>query len=239
MSTLTSCDRPVSTKAWSSGRLLTPAQRDRKRYKDRASKRAKQEKEKESLRELQNQVAALHKLLQSQTGYCGLPLLDAERCLTLPRPGAECSPAVMSSDNSVANFHTSPPILGSQPSAVTPNTEDHREPPLGTWTDRQPNTWSSIGPSLQESGSCTILEYTDKVLGKSLGLSVLDICCSDELNQDAVIRGVLEGWHFIEGRTYSCPLWKIISQIDERIFIHSGILTRFTMLSTILRMLVV
>lgn len=72
MSNLTSPDRPVSSKPWSSGRLLTPAQRERKRYKDRASKRAKQEKDKESLRGLQNQVAALHEFLQSRTRYCDL-----------------------------------------------------------------------------------------------------------------------------------------------------------------------
>jgi hypothetical protein len=155
----------------------------------------------------------------------------------------------MSPDNFVpaSNLHTPPQdepcaISGSQLSAITLDAETapaHKEAPLGTWADGQPRTWLGISPSLQESGSCTILEYTDEVLGKSFGLSFLDICSNDELNQDAIIRGVLEGWHFIEGRTYSCPLWKIIRQIDEQVFIHSGILTRFTMLSTILRMLVV
>lgn len=84
-----------------------------------------------------------------------------------------------------------------------------------------------------------ILEFTDELLGQCSGLSMVDICSDDKLNQDAMIRGVLEGWHFIDDRAYSCPLWKIISRIDERIFIQSGVLTRLTMLSTILKMLVV
>lgn len=166
------------------------------------------------------------------------------------RLNTECSPAVIFSNNfaaSSSDLHIPPheepcTIPGSQPLAVAPDSETaptHREPPLGIWADGQPSTWPCISPSLQESGSCAILEYTDEVLGKSLGLSILEICCNDELNQDAIIRGVLEGWHFLEQRTYSCPLWKVISHIDERVFIHSGVLTRLTMLSTIFRMLVV
>ncbi|KAE8422491.1 hypothetical protein BDV36DRAFT_245319 [Aspergillus pseudocaelatus] len=74
MATRISSDRSMPTKPWTSGRVLTPAQRERKRYKDRISKREKQEKEKNSLKNLQSQVAALHLLLQSQTRYCGLSL---------------------------------------------------------------------------------------------------------------------------------------------------------------------
>lgn len=78
MATRTPSDRSIPTKPWTSGRVLTPAQRERKRYKDRISKREKQENEKESLKNLQSQVAELHFLLQSQTRYSGLPLPEDE-----------------------------------------------------------------------------------------------------------------------------------------------------------------
>jgi hypothetical protein len=132
-----------------------------------------------------------------------------------------------------------PPESAPPFNAETEQTEPRQTETLVPWTKGYQDAWSNISPSLQESGCRLILEFTDEVLGKTLGFSTLDICSSEKLNQDAVIRGVLEGWHSVESRSYSCPLWKIISQIDERIFIHGGIMTRLTMLSTILKMLVV
>lgn len=108
-----------------------------------------------------------------------------------------------------------------------------------SWADGLSTTWPAIPPSLQASDSYTILEFSDKVLREPSQCSILDICSDAQLNQDAIVRGVLEGWHFMENRAYSCPLWKIISQIDELIFMQSGILTRLAMLSTILKMLMV
>ncbi|KAL2802331.1 hypothetical protein BJX63DRAFT_415301 [Aspergillus granulosus] len=171
------------------------------------SKRQKNEKEKEVLAELQNQVAALHKLIQSHTSL-----------------GAENSPWVLPPDDFNMDILDEPNPLATPPQSA---------PPFNAETEQtEPSQTELLG------GSRLILEFTDKILGKMLGFNTLDICSSEELNQDAVIRGVLEGWHTVESRTYSCPLWKIISQIDERIFIHGGILTRLTMLSTILKMLV-
>ncbi|KAL2818567.1 hypothetical protein BJX63DRAFT_383417 [Aspergillus granulosus] len=229
---------PVQPKPWSSGRTLTPAQRERKRFKDRMSKRQKNEKEKEVLAELQNQVAALHKLIQSHTSLGSenspwvLPPDDFNMDILVPPSNSHRS--LQDEPNPLAT----PPQSAPQFNAETEQREPSQTEPLVTWTKGHQNTWSNIGPSLQEGGSRLILEFTDEILGKTLGFNTLDICSSEELNQDAVIRGVLEGWHTVESRTYSCPLWKIISQIDERIFIHGGILTRLTMLSTILKMLV-
>ncbi|KAL3484206.1 hypothetical protein BJX62DRAFT_230416 [Aspergillus germanicus] len=229
---------PVQTKPWSSGRTLTPAQRERKRYKDRMSKRQKNEKAKEGLAELQNQIAALHKLIQSHTSLGGelspwvLPPDDFNLGILVPSSNSDTS--LQDQPNPLAT----PPDSGPPFNTETEQTEPSQTDTLVTWTRGQQNAWSNIGPSLQEGGSRLILEFTDEILGKTLKFNTMDICSSEELNQDAVIRGVLEGWHSVESRAYSCPLWKIISHIDERIFIHSGILTRLTMLSTILKMLV-
>lgn len=68
-----SSSRAASTKPWSSGRVLTPSQRERKRYKDRLSKQEKQEKENETLKHLQSQVVALQNALQSHSRYSNGP----------------------------------------------------------------------------------------------------------------------------------------------------------------------
>ena len=91
--------------------------------------------------------------------------------------------------------------------------------------------------SLQEDRCCSHLQFSNDLLAKIHEFGIHTICLNDQLNQDAVIRGVLEGWHAIQGRAYFCPLWSILEQIDERIFIRSGILTRFSMLRMIHLML--
>ncbi|BCS29528.1 uncharacterized protein APUU_71098A [Aspergillus puulaauensis] len=216
-----SSSRAASTKPWSSGRVLTPSQRERKRYKDRVSKQEKQGKENETLKHLQSQVVALQNALQSH------------RILPVP----------MSPDESVNSCLLSPPTLDTplqgQPCTVlaSPAAPFNSQKLPASFTDGLSTTWPAIPPSLQASDSYTILEFSDKVLREPSQFSILDICSDAQLNQDAIIRGVLEGWHFMENRAYSCPLWKIISQIDELIFMQSGILTRLAMLSTILKML--
>ncbi|KAE8375821.1 hypothetical protein BDV26DRAFT_266907 [Aspergillus bertholletiae] len=235
MATRISSSTSAPAKPWTSGRVLTPAQRERKRYKDRISKREKQEKERESLKSLQSQVAALHLLLESYA---------------LPSPGV--APVAISPDHSVSSCllpwsDSHSPSLEEACTTLAPRSPVSPfysqtivpvAPAHGSWANRQSTTWSPIFPSLQESGSCMILEFTDSLFDKYSRLNIPDICSDDQLNQDAIIRGVLEGWHFLEDRPYSCPLWKVISQVDERIFMHSGIVTRLTMLSTILKMLV-
>jgi hypothetical protein len=153
----------------------------------------------------------------------------------VPSPSSNSHSSLQNEPNPLATpLQSSPPF-----NEETTQTEPSQTDTLVTWTKGHQSAWSNIGSSLQEGGSRLILEFTDEILSKTLGFNTLNICSSEELNQDAVIRGVLEGWHSVESRTYTCPLWKIIGQIDERIFIHGGILTRLTMLSTILKMLVV
>ncbi|KAL3442010.1 hypothetical protein BJX65DRAFT_321792 [Aspergillus insuetus] len=223
---------PVQTKPWSSGRMLTPAQRERKRYKDRTSKREKNEKEKEGLAELQNQIRPHPTSLGAEISPWVLPPDDFSMDMFVPSLNPHSS--LQDDPNPLAT----PPQSAPPFHAETGQTEPRQTETLVPWTKGNQSAWSNIGPSLPEGGSRLILEFTDEILGKTLGFDTMDICSSEELNQDAIICGVLEGWHFVESKTYSCPLWKIISQIDERKFIHGGILTQLTMLSTILKMLV-
>lgn len=101
------------------------------------------------------------------------------------------------------------------------------------------NNGCTIPFPLNEDGTCTILQFSNQVLENALQLDIVELCSNDQLNQDAIIRGVLEGWHTLQNRPYLCPLWSLLSQIDERIFMQSGILTRFAMLRMIHLMLLV
>lgn len=95
------------------------------------------------------------------------------------------------------------------------------------------NSGCTIPFSLNDDGTCTILQFSNQVFENALQLDIVELCSNDQLNQDAIIRGVLEGWHTLQNRPYLCPLWSLLGQIDERIFMHSGILTRFSMLRMI------
>lgn len=91
----------------------------------------------------------------------------------------------------------------------------------------------SLPPLLHEDQNCSILRFTSEVFDKVRELNVHKICLDDQLNQDAIIRGVLEGWNTLHDRVYLCPLWTLLGQIDEKVFIRSGVLTRFSMLRMI------
>lgn len=197
MATQRSSDRPVSARPWTSGRVLTPAQRERKRYKDRMSKREKRVKKRDTLKDLQSRVAALHQLLQSHT-RCGGPLQpEDERLSYSERLGPGLSP-----DDSLDGHPSTPSnpepctVLASRPSA-TPFDSGPAPPvsqPLEPWANGQSTTWATISPSLQESGSCIILAFADRVLGKASGLSILDICINSQLNQDAFQTSLRNVW---------------------------------------------
>lgn len=101
------------------------------------------------------------------------------------------------------------------------------------------NTPCTLSRPLLAEGSYTILQFTNDILLQVRQVGTVDICTNERLNHDAIIRGVLGGWHTLRGMTYSCPLWKPLSQIDECIFMHCGVLTRLSMLTVIHTMLVV
>lgn len=101
------------------------------------------------------------------------------------------------------------------------------------------STLCTLSRPLLEEGSYTILQLSNDILLQVRQVGTVDICTNERLNHDAIIRGVLGGWHTLRGMTYSCPLWKPLSQIDECIFMHSGVLTRLSMLTMIHTMLVV
>jgi hypothetical protein len=111
--------------------------------------------------------------------------------------------------------------------------------PLDKWVDGGPSASFNLHPALNEDGSCTTLQFADGVFGTLRDVDTMDVSVIKQLNEDAIIRGVLEGWHTLRGTIYLCPLWTLLKQIDERIFMQSGILTRLSMLRMIHMMLLV
>lgn len=59
---------PLPVKPWSSGRVLTTAQREAKRRKDRTTKRARVQKQNDSVKSLQSQIANLQAFVQTHIG---------------------------------------------------------------------------------------------------------------------------------------------------------------------------
>ena len=65
------------------------------------------------------------------------------------------------------------------------------------------------------------------------------ICADELLNQDALIRGIVHGWHTVSSLAAYCPLLVVIRKFDERIFSYSSTITRFCTLRMIHYMLLV
>lgn len=59
---------PESAKPWSSGRVLTEAQREQKRQKDRVTKRVRSQKQNEYIKQLEQQVIALQQQVELLSG---------------------------------------------------------------------------------------------------------------------------------------------------------------------------
>lgn len=81
--------------------------------------------------------------------------------------------------------------------------------------------------------------YSTILLGAIHHLHLSQVSLNDEINQDALIRGVVEGWHVMNHKMPCCPIWDILRQIDSSIKIRGGIVTRLAMLRGIHLLLLV
>lgn len=70
-------------------------------------------------------------------------------------------------------------------------------------------------------------------------LNSKQVCIDELINQDSLIRGVLQGWKTLGRGGYICPLWSVLRRIDDLLFCTSSIMTRLVMLHTIHLMLLV
>lgn len=244
----------TTLKPWSSGRILSPSQREAKRHKDRTTKRAKVEKQKDELEDIQSQIKHLQNLIHAHLGtkarflHVDEPRDSASNILTWPLGSCVSSPPIdLPPSNSVSGSsspHLPDPLCHMQDGVST--TED-APPPVESpcdligpdWSSKTSSTPCTLSQPLLAEGSYTILQFINDLLLQLRQVGAGDICTNEQLNHDAIIRGVLGGWHTLRDMTYTCPLWKSLGQIDECLFMHSGILTRLSMLTMIHTMLVV
>lgn len=84
----------------------------------------------------------------------------------------------------------------------------------------------------------TYLRQAVEILGSVYSLHPSQVCVDDQLNQDILIRAILEGWHILKSKT-SDPLWDIVRKMDTSINIQSGHATRLAMLRGIHQFLLV
>lgn len=56
------------------------------------------------------------------------------------------------------------------------------------------------------------------------------VCLNDAIIQNALIRGVVEGWDYLQRIDYVCPLWDILRRLDVAMNISSGSTTRLALL---------
>lgn len=78
-----------------------------------------------------------------------------------------------------------------------------------------------------------------QILGSVHSLDPSQVCSDNHLNQNILIRAILEGWHILQYKNNVCPLWVIIREIDASINIRSGLATRLSMLRRIHQLLLV
>lgn len=103
-----------------------------------------------------------------------------------------------------------------------------------------PSIISSI--AVQTIGACESISTTqlcNMELSKASHLTSNQVCRDELVNQDFIIRAVLQGWETIGPRGCSCPLWEMLHRIDDLIFCTSSSITRLVMLYTVHRMLLV
>ncbi|KAE8375164.1 hypothetical protein BDV26DRAFT_21368 [Aspergillus bertholletiae] len=225
------------TKPWSTGRVLTSAQREAKRQKDRIAKREKAQRQKDLFDDLESKIRYLQDIIETHIGASGLSLdhLTSDRSSTGPSLMQSSDPPESFLGVNPAMENLKNPYISLNPASAFPATPSIISEPAGSLTPTL-----TVPFFLSEVRNCRIFELTDELLKEVSQLNKLEICTKEELNQDAVVRGVLEGWHSLQGeRSFFCPLWSMLSKIDAQLFCQSGVLTRFSMLRMIHLMLLV
>lgn len=180
---------PPKEHAWSSGRVLTEAQRERKRELDRQRTRQRRQQTANHIEALEQKVRGLESI-KSEEGnsenYCSP---DATQSLPALSPATIATPATINPEHAGGSVDVDP----------------------------------------MKGDECQRI-FT-QVLRAAGAQAPSRVCIDHGLNQDALIRGVLYGWDDVAiNGDFFCPLWRIISLLDSRIFRFSGTMTRFSCL---------
>ncbi|KAK7883613.1 hypothetical protein LTR67_011023 [Exophiala xenobiotica] len=240
--------------SWSCGRSLTKDQRERKRARDRATKRRRKEVVESSLRKIQTELATLQTSLQGVVHATGRPQTTWSPNCASPRSAGSShhqpdmalqQPSLVENDTV-----TPPPLLsfspaGSQPwlKPASPNVDCYSAIATVAIQDR-PTTFPSAADDIRTKLQEIILNFNDDESTSLLHgfneafLSIYNItsdqvCTDEQLNQNALIKGVVEGWDSLQCQSLHCPLWDVLRRIDEGLFLLSNTMTRLAMLRAV------
>lgn len=253
-----------SSGQWASGRKLTKSQRERKRAIDRkrVSKRREQNAERITLLEtkLAEVTAELEALKRSRAIESSVALSTNPQCHCLPLrdvsgmlndvswtdtivgipPATSTTLPVYSMGGTISfqpfledDIH----MLPNPAQSILPN----ETPALQLSTEVQP-----LDPYLEGPNSSDRSQKPDcqRILGRSIqtarSLTAADVCVDTARNDDALIRGIMHGWDHVKARSeFFCPLWATLEDLDKRIFLRAGVMTRFPCLRMVHSLLLV
>jgi hypothetical protein len=241
-------DSPKSSRPWASGRVLTMAQRERKRRVDRLKQKQRRHRNSLLVNDLKAQVDDLSVKLTSLE-----PGIPATTSTLEARHTSEFPPAE-------ASLTTSPHYAISQPDLTL--VDGSGPEPSCLHSLAQPDVVSEVSPyatgqlsypildqrlqqyqpDCDQSNAkpyCTIQNNLNHLVHQACVTERQYICTDELLNQDALIRGIIHGWHTVSSLACYCPLLVVIRQFDECIFSHNSIITRFCTLRMIHYMLLV
>jgi hypothetical protein len=162
---------------------------------------------------------------------------------TIHSPGyIDCS---LSEYNSIINgasaLDTSQTVLAA-PELLLPSNVGQPFPRISAARDlgTGPSTISSVAfQTTDQCESISTTQHCNMELSKVSHLTSNQVCRDELVNQDFIIRAVLQGWETVECRGRFCPLWEMLHRIDDLIFCTSSNITRLVMLYTVHRMLLV
>jgi hypothetical protein len=255
----------VPSKPWASGRTLTAAQRTRKRAVDNRSHRERRNKTQSRIAELEAKLEALledkadrgrTKTRTEKTSHEGesqrlehmadliATSWNVQDCVDtgtwtfsspgdlITTPSLEYIDYRISDDNSIFDGASA---LYSTNRTGQPFSRSSAQD-MGT----NPSTVSPlVAQTIDACETISTTQLCNMELSKTTHLTSNQVCRDELVNQDFIIRAVLEGWRTIESRGGFCPLWETLHRIDDLIFCTSSNITRLAMLYTVHRMLLV
>lgn len=248
----------MGDKPWSSGRILTPSQRERKRKIDKALKREKRKR----TADMEARLYRLELLSSSQLGLftslymriCGMAYtLSSERSppflMRLTHDHLERS-RERNPQSSVTKYLALPcstekywvPCLediefneneSTDDRVEVTNEQDRRE--IGQYLPCNDFVYDAKNhpiPPLRTAIPQTfhLSQLQNSILGLVHSLNSTQVCTDETVNQDALIRGVTDGWHTLQDSYDPCPLWDILRKLDECIFFQAPMLSRLSLL---------
>ncbi|KIW79467.1 hypothetical protein Z517_06079 [Fonsecaea pedrosoi CBS 271.37] len=238
--------------SWTCGRTLSKEQRVRKREKDRLTKRQRKQAEQLSSLMIQTELSSL----RSSLDHAVRVIMRRGSSAEVPEDFGAPVPTVPPSSQHSWQLFRNTDISHPQPNSISKPAETMITPDAILQVDElssqngghtSPHGGGNARPAgcdnlffefLNET-STSLLQQFNEAFGRVYSISRDEVCVDEQLNQDALISGVLKGWDSLQSRSRRCPVWDVLRTIDEGLFLLSDILNRLCMLRAVHFMILV